>query len=150
MKVELNKIVEAFSLHPRTVLRTLLDDKNAYWTEGYDPYVYTEDMAEVFECTDLDVKRALDDRDKFFKPQEAANFLKISLKTLYNRKYPTIIHIGRIKRFSRFYIKNYDLEHFPENPLKMYERVKETGKGNWELVADSLYEKLYRSKPKKK
>lgn len=104
-KITLIGAADIFGVHPRTIVRALTGDYNAYWYEDSNEDVYAvEDIASVYGMTAFELARCIEGRDSLIKPDEAADILGIPPRTFRNRvragRYKKIAH-GNIVRYLR-------------------------------------------------
>lgn len=113
MGEKLNKVAAVLKVHPRTVLRAITGDVNAYWAEGHNPDVDLEEVCIAFDMDTKVLRRCLRNSDTLLTPQEAASkILKIPLRTFRHRKYPKAGSRGQIfVRYSQHEILNYHLKY---------------------------------------
>ena len=109
-ELELNEVSDVMRVHPRTVLRALENDVNAYWAEGYNPIVKIEKLLKPFDMDYIVFHRVLKQQDEFLKPKEASKYLNLAHRTFVYRKYNAAIRRGGIVRFSKYEIINENLD----------------------------------------
>lgn len=117
-RVSLSAIAAAMQVHPRTVLRAVSGDKNAYWAEGYDPEVSVAEVALAFGADERILHWTLQGKDKLLKPIEAAQRFGIQPRTFRYRGYPAAVRLGGVVRYSRYEIANYDAQHFATDDIR--------------------------------
>jgi len=106
---QLNAVAEAINAHPRTILRHVTGDSNAYWTEGHNPDLDVDLVALAMSADDAVVSRVLRGEDKFLKPEEAAAHVSmlegkerpITVRAFRIRGYSLDLKAGNIARYSR-------------------------------------------------
>ncbi len=111
-EIELDVISNLMNVHPRTILRALENDINAYWAEGHNPLVKVTEVLKAFDMDYDTFNRAYKGRDRYFKPMEASKYLSLPHRTFVYRKYEAAIHRGGIVRFSRQSIINENINRF--------------------------------------
>lgn len=107
--VSLNKVAEAVSVHPRTILRIVTGERNTYWATDHNPTLDVEKVATALGCDAAVLKRVLRGSDTFMKPEDAAAELDVPDRTFRYRKYTPAFRVGRVVRFARSKLIN---EHF--------------------------------------
>jgi len=111
-ELELNEVSFVMRVHPRTILRALEDDINAYWAEGHNPMVKIEKLLKPFDMDYAVFHKVLKQRDELLKPKEASKYLNLAHRTFVYRKYKAAIRRGGIVRFSKSEIINENLDKY--------------------------------------
>lgn len=109
-ELELDQVSNVMGVHPRTILRALENDINAYWAEGYNPMIKLEKLLKPFNMDYNTFHRVYKQQDEFLKPKEASKYLNIAHRTFVYRKYKAAIRRGGIVRFSKYEIINENLD----------------------------------------
>lgn len=107
--VTLDQVAEAVDVHPRTILRYVMNDRNTYWAEDHNPEFPLERVAKALGCRADIMKHVLRGSDEFMKPDDAAEELGLPPRTFRHRGYTPAFRAGRVVRYSRSKLIN---EHF--------------------------------------
>jgi len=99
-KLSLNHIAELFQVHPRTILRAVEQDVNAYWADDHNPAVSIKELADAYGCKPQIIIRLAENRDSLLNASEAAKMMKIRPRT-FRRNRPRCLRSGGIVRFER-------------------------------------------------
>ena len=99
--VTLERVAEAFSVHPRTILRALEGKHNTYWFEDSNEDLHSiEDIANAYGMKTYALVAVIEGRDKLIRADEAAEELSMAARTF--RKHLTRTGVakrwGRVKR----------------------------------------------------
>jgi hypothetical protein len=113
-KLKLDEAAKVIGCHPRTVLRAMTGEPNPYWAEGHNPELSVETLAEAFDCGLAVMKRCVDGRDEFLRPERACELLKVIPRTFRYRRYVPAIRKNRTVRYSELQIKKEQWEYFPD------------------------------------
>lgn len=101
--ITLAAAAKLFKVHPRTIVRAVADDYNAYWTPDSDEDIYEiADIAAAFGVKDHLIRCLLDERDELVTAQEAAAYLGIAGRTFRVR-----VREGRYDKIKRGGITRY-------------------------------------------
>jgi len=111
-ELELDELSDIMGVHPRTILRAIEDDTNAYWAEGHNPHVKVDKVLKAFDMEYDIFHRAYKGKDRYFKPTEASKYLNLPHRTFVYRKYKAAIRKGGIVRFSRQSIINENVNDY--------------------------------------
>lgn len=98
---DLDDIAHVLKVHPRTVLRALTGNPNEYWYDGHNPRLEIYKVARAFKCKAVSIVQALEGREEFLKPEEAAAALDLLPRTFRYRGYTPTIRVGRVVRYAR-------------------------------------------------
>lgn len=107
--VTLKAAADAFKVHPRTIVRAVQEDHNAYWSEDSNEDRYKiSDIAVAYGMSPAELVRVVENRDALLKPDEAAEVLGIKPRTFreklsdpFARPYKEYgrVEYGRIVRY---------------------------------------------------
>ena len=105
--VTLKKAALAFSVHPRTILRAIMQNHNTYWYEDSDNDVMEiHDIAQAYGMSDAALVAVIEGRDSLIRAGKAAEILGLADRTL--RKHMKVkgvperlgrVHYGKITRY---------------------------------------------------
>ena len=110
--IPLKKISEVLKIHPRTIARHLEGDINAYWKENWNPDINVDKLCEAFGFDHDNLDRILSGKDETMKQQEMALFIDVSIRVFKRRKYPAMIRVGRVVRYSRYDTTRYNVANY--------------------------------------
>ncbi len=108
----LDRVAKLLKIHPRTVLRAMEGDKNAYWADGHNPVLNIENVAATFDFDPIYLTRADKRRDDFLTPREAAQIVGVPERTFRYRRYEPVIRRTHTVRYSRMKVVNEHLTRF--------------------------------------
>lgn len=112
----LREAAAALRVHPRTVLRHVTGESNPYWAPGYEDEAQVDEGA-VALGLDMDPRlllRVLRGRDKLFSQQEAADHVKVPVRTFRYRGYPAAVRKRGLVRYSELQIARFNAENFAQ------------------------------------
>ncbi len=104
--VRLNTAAHRFEVHPRTILRALSNEVNVFWSEGFDPLLDVNMLADAYSMNYKVLMRIFHNTDTLLKPVAAAHELKVPPRTFRWRGYRAAARHGGIVRYSRSQIIN--------------------------------------------
>lgn len=95
-------VAKAMNVHPRTILRAYMDQKNPSIGEDEkdNPSIDLTKLAPLFGTTPKVIEEALKGRDYLYSQIDTAAKLDVNIRTFKNRKYPVAVRRGRIVRYS--------------------------------------------------
>lgn len=98
--IALDAVANIFGVHPRTILRAVSGNYNAYWNEDDRDKLVAEPVdltavARVYNTDTETLKRCILGKDRLLRPDEAAETLEIKPRTFRDRvKAGTYTKIG--------------------------------------------------------
>lgn len=99
--MKLNEVADKLRVHPRTILRALLRDSNAYWAPGYDPIVRLSEVAVCFNTSPNKLRQIMHDGVSLYTQKEAAKYVKLPVRTFRWKAYAPALYLNdKIYRYT--------------------------------------------------
>ncbi len=84
--VTLERVADAFSVHPRTILRAVEGKHNTYWYEDSNEEVWPiETIADAYKMETYALVAVIEGRDKLIRADEAAKEMSMAARTFRKR-----------------------------------------------------------------